>query len=79
MKTLQLSLFTLLPVAAAFNVHPSALQTRRIATKLYTSMPMDGRKGGKMSYPRQDFPFKEVDMERAKVRRITSSSAVLWW
>eukprot|EP00429_Kryptoperidinium_foliaceum_P135065 CAMPEP_0176285302 /NCGR_PEP_ID=MMETSP0121_2-20121125/52295_1 /TAXON_ID=160619 /ORGANISM="Kryptoperidinium foliaceum, Strain CCMP 1326" /LENGTH=199 /DNA_ID=CAMNT_0017625773 /DNA_START=63 /DNA_END=662 /DNA_ORIENTATION=+ len=65
MKTLQLSLVSLLPLAApAFHLEPVLHQ--RTATKLYASVPMDDRNTGKITYPKQEFPFKQPDMERAK-------------
>jgi hypothetical protein len=64
--TFQLSFLLLSPFIAAFHLEP--VRPGRTTTNLYTSMPMKDRNEGRIMYPKQNFPVKKLDMERAKVR-----------
>lgn len=69
-SSFQLSLLSLLPVsAAAFYLDP-VLKKSKARVKFSSRMPTDDfQSDGKITYPKLEFPVKEPDMDRTKVRR----------
>ena len=70
MKNFQISLVSLLTtVAAAFHLQPVVQRSANTFKLQQASLPMDDRtNAGKIMYRKLDFPMKETDLERAKVR-----------